>query len=381
MTTRTLIGITVVIGITLLTHSVRADSPEGSPARVVIGYVFPRDGRIDPAGIAAEKLTHVNYAFANVVKGEVVEGSKHDAANLRALTSLRRRRPDLKILTSVGGWIWSGGFSDAVLTPKARERFVKSIVAFVRRHDLDGIDIDWEYPGLPGNGNTHRPEDKPNFTAVMAGTRAAFDRESAKTGRHYLLTFAAGTNAEFLEHVELEKLQASVDFVNLMAYDFREGGDRLAGHHANLYPNPADDKHLSTDGAVRAFLAAGAPASKLVVGVPFYGHGWSAVEEKDHGLYQPGKPLSGMELHYGTLAGLVGREGWARYWDEQAQAPFLWNAERRAFVTYDDPESLAIKCRYIREHGLAGAMFWEYYADSTGALLATLAAELGILPR
>jgi chitinase len=381
MTTRRLIGLSAITSIGLLAHSGHAESLEGSSPRVVIGYVFPRHGTIDPTGIAADKLTHINYAFANVKKGRVVEGSKRDAVNLKALTSLRQRRPSLKILTSVGGWLWSGGFSDAVLTSKARDRFVGSIVEFVRRHDLDGIDIDWEYPGLPGNDNTHRPEDKQNFTAVMAEIRSALDSEGARAGRHYLLTFAAGTNAEFLEHVEIEKLQASVDFVNLMTYDFRQGSDRLAGHHANLYENPADDKHLSTDGAVRAFLAAGTPASKLVVGVPFYGHGWSAVDEKDHGLYQPGKPLTGMELHYGTLAGLVGRDGWARFWDEQAQAPFLWNAAKHSFIAYDDPESLRVKCRYIREHGLAGAMFWEYYADPTGALLDTLAKDLEIPSR
>jgi chitinase len=381
MTPRRLLGLTLVVGVSLSAHSEGAELDAGAPARVVIGYVFPRDGMIDPSGIAVDPLTHVNYAFANIEKGRVVEGSRHDAANLKALTCLRRRRPDLKILTSVGGWLWSGGFSDAALTPKARDRFVKSIVEFVGRHDLDGIDIDWEYPGLPGNDNVHRPEDKQNFTAVMAEIRSALDHAGAKAGRRYLLTFAAGTNAAFLEHVEMEKLQASVDFVNLMTYDFRQGSDHLAGHHANLYENPADDKHLSTDGAVRAFLAAGTPPSKLVVGVPFYGHGWSEVEDKDHGLYQPGQPLSGMELRYGSLAGLVGRDGWERFWDEQAQAPFLWNAGRRAFVTYDDPESLRLKCRYIRDHGLAGAMFWEYYADPTGALLGTLATELGVSPR
>lgn len=381
MTSRKPIGLTLVAVVSLLAHTERAESAAGPSAHVVIGYVFPRDGVIDPSGIAADKLTHVNYAFANIEKGRVVEGSKHDAANLRALTGLRRGRPDLKILTSVGGWLWSGGFSDAVLTPKARDRFVRSIVEFVRRHDLDGIDIDWEYPGLRGNDNVHRPEDEQNFTAAMAEIRSALDREGAKAGRHYLLTFAAGTNAEFLEHVEMEKVQASVDFVNLMTYDFRQGTDRLAGHHANLYENPADDKHLSTDGAVRAFLAAGTPTSKLVVGVPFYGHGWSEVEDEDHGLYQPGKPLSGMELRYGSLVGLVGRDGWARFWDDKAQAPFLWNAGKRAFVSYDDPESLRIKCRYIRDHGLAGVMFWEYYADPTGALLGTLATELGVSSR
>ncbi len=344
----------------------------------LIAYVFPRAGVVDPGEIAAEKLTHVNFAFANVVGGQVVEGSKDDASEIRALTSLRARHPALKVLASVGGWTWSGGFSDAVLTPQARARFVASAVEFLRRHDLDGIDIDWEYPGLPGNSNVHRPEDTAHFTALMAQMRTALDGEGARKGRRYLLTFAAGADPEYVEHVEIAKVQESVDFVNLMTYDFREGTDPLAGHHANLYTNPADDRHLSVDVAVQAFLAAGTPAGKLVVGVPFYGRGWSQVRDKAHGLYQPGKPLTGTDLHYGNLASLIGHDGWARFWDETAQAPFLWNADKKAFVSYEDPESLRIKCRYVQAHDLGGVMFWEYYADRTGALLDTLAKELGV---
>jgi chitinase len=349
---------------------------------VIIGYVFPRDRVIEAAEIAADKLTHVNYAFVNIEKGEVVEGSPRDAQNLRVLTGLRLANPHFKVLASVGGWTWSGGFSDAALTPESRARFVQSAVDFVRRHDLDGFDVDWEYPGLPGFGNPHRPEDKTNFTRLMAELRAALDREAAARGRSCLLTLAAGAFPRFLEHTEMEKVQASVDFVNLMTYDFREaGGDPLAGHHANLYRHPADDEGHSADGAVRDFVAAGVPARKLVLGVPFYGRAWGSVrgDVSAHGLYQPGGPLVGepIETSYEKLAAdLVGRNGFGRHWDAVSQAPFLWNPERRVFVSYEDPESLRIKCRYIRDQGLAGSMFWEYYADRSGALLGTLFEEL-----
>jgi chitinase len=308
----------------------------------------------------------------------VVEGFAHDAENYRVLTSLRARNPDLKILVSVGGWTWSGGFSDAALTVKSRRRFVKSAVDFVRRHGLDGFDVDWEYPGLVGAGNVHRPEDKENFTALMAGLRAALDKEGTRRGRRYLLTFAAGASDDFLEHTQMDAVQASVDYVNLMTYDFR-GADwsPLAGHHSNLFANPADPEPRSADGAVRAFLAAGVPAGKLVLGVPFYGRAWGEVEPAGDGLYQPGRPpRERIETSYGSLAALASQPGWVRRWDAVAQSPFLWNAERRLFVAYDDPESLRVKSRYIRERGLAGAMFWEYGADPSGALLGTLFSEL-----
>jgi GH18 family chitinase len=341
---------------------------------VVIAYVFTKNAIIDPAAIDADRLTHINYAFANIRDGEVVEGFEHDAENFQALTGLRREHPHLKVLVSVGGWTWSGGFSDAALTPESRARFVKSAVDFVGRYDLDGFDVDWEYPGQPGIGNTYRPEDKANFTALMADLRVALDKDGARRRRKYLLTFAAGASPSFIAQTELDKVQASVDFVNLMTYDFREAGGGATGHHANLFDNPADDRKRSADRAVTEFLAAGVPAEKLVLGVPFYGRAWADVEAQSHGLYQPGsRPAERIETGYGRMAGtLIGRDGFVRYWDAEARAPYLWNAERRIFISYDDPESLRLKGQYLRQHGLAGAMFWQYTDDPTGALLEAL---------
>jgi len=351
------------------------EAPSRPPdGRVIIGYVFAQDRILDPATIAAEKLTHINYAFANIKDGRVVEGFANDAANFRVLTSLRQRNPNLRILVSVGGWTWSKDFSDAVLTKESRAKFVESAVDFVRRHDLDGFDVDWEYPGLPGDGNVNRPEDKRNFSAVMAELRAALDKEEAARGRHLLLTFAAGASSNFLEHTEMDVVQASVDYVNLMTYDFREAEwEPQAGHHSNLYTHPDDPHRMSADRAVREFLAAGVPARKLVLGVPFYGRAWGDVDPAGDGLYREGKvPRERIQTRYGSLAALATQPGWVRRWDALSQAPFLWNAERRVFVGFDDPESLRVKSRYIREHGLAGAMFWEYSSDPTGALLGAL---------
>jgi GH18 family chitinase len=363
----------------LLAVAAGAAGPVRPEAPVIIAYVFPQDERIDPAEIAADGLTHINYAFADIRDGRVVEGFSRDAENFVLLAGLRRAHPHLKLLVSVGGWTWSGGFSDAALTPETRRRFVESAVDFVVRHDLDGFDVDWEYPGLPGYGNPHRSEDRENFTALMAELRAGLDARGAERGRRYLLSFAAGAFSDFLAHTEMDRLQASVDFVNLMTYDFREAeADREAGHHANLYPNPSDPQQSSADRAVREFLAAGVPARKLVLGVPFYGRAWGEVRPEGDGLYQPGKPLSQrIDTAYASLAAqLVDRNGYIRLWDGRALAPYLWNAEKRVFISYEDPESLRAKSRYIVEQGLGGAMFWQYYSDRSGALLGTLAREL-----
>ena len=352
--------------------------PAATAARpVVIGYLFPQERLLDPAAIAAEKLTHINYAFANIRDGQVVEGFARDADNFKVLAAVRRSHPHLKVLVSVGGWTWSKGFSDAVLTPERRQRFVQSAVVFVRRHDLDGFDVDWEYPGLPGDDNPHRPEDKANFTVVMAELRRALDADAAARGRKSLLTFAAGAFPAFIANTQMAKVQAVVDYVNLMTYDFRVASvDRIAGHHANLFDHPSDNKRRSADRAVQEFLASGVPKGKLVMGVPFYGRGWREVNPVADGLYQPGSAVEG-DLTYGRLAAeVIGRDGFLRRWDATAQAPFLWNAGQRIFISYDDPESMRRKANYVRDKGLGGVMFWQYAEDPSGALLDALHSTL-----
>jgi chitinase len=343
----------------------------------IVGYVFAPDEAIRPDQIAAEKLTHVNYAFVELRGGRLVAGGEHDAANLAVLTGLRRTHPRLRVLVSVGGWTGSKGFSEMARTAAGRARFAESATEFVRLHDLDGLDVDWEYPGQPGAGNPHRPGDREAFNLLLADLRAALDRDGSRRGRALLLTIAAGASAEYLAHTEMANAQASLDLVNLMTYDFcvAEAGDK-AGHHANLRESPADPGGHSVDKAVRLFLEAGVPAAKLVLGVPFYGRAWTGVEAKA-GLYRQGRPVGArFDASYGNLATLAGRDGWVREWDETAQAPSLWNAGRRIFVSYEDPESLRLKCRYVRERGLAGVMFWESHADPKGALLDVLFGEL-----
>jgi len=116
----------------------------------IIAYVFPRDRVLGSNEVAAKKLTRINYAFANVTDGKVVEGFAHDKENFAILNGLKQQNPDLKILVSVGGWTWSKNFSDASLTKESRKIFIDSAVDFVTKYDLDGLDIDWEYPGLKG---------------------------------------------------------------------------------------------------------------------------------------------------------------------------------------------------------------------------------------
>ena len=344
----------------------------------IIGYVFPQDRVLAQDEIVARKLTRINYAFANIKGGEVVEGFSHDAENFAVLNNLRRDNPALKILISVGGRTWSGGFSDAALTPRSREKFIASAVRFIERHKLDGIDLDWEYPGQSGNGNTFRSEDKHNFTLLLAELRQRLDREEPRLHRKLYTSIATGASAKYIEHTEMAKAQRYLDTVNLMTYDFYVGGP-ATGHDAPLFHNNADPKRVSADNAVTQFLAAGVPADKLVLGVPFYGRSWGEVPPTNHGLFQPGKAAKGVHFSYPELPDLLAK-GFVRYWDHAGGVPYLYNQQTRVFVTYEDPQSLAGKCTYVREHNLAGVMFWEYFNDTTGILLDAVHAGLSPVP-
>jgi chitinase len=338
-----------------------------------IAYIFPRDRALQPGDVAAEKLTRINYAFANIKDGRIVTGSPVDEANFATLVGLKQQNPSLQVLVSVGGWTWSGNFSDTVLTRVSRRRFIDSVVEFVDRYKLDGLDIDWEYPGMVGDNNRFRPEDKRNYTLVIQELRARFNIEQRKLGRPLLLSVAAGSSTDFIAHTELGRVQRYLDSVNLMAYDYYEpDSDKITGNHAPLYTDPADPKRASSDQSVKEFERAGVPPRKIVLGVPFYGHVWGNVPPTDNGLFQPGVQVPNAFANYGNIMTNMLNQGFTRYWDAAASVPYLYSEQKREFVSYEDTESLALKCAYIRRKGLGGVMFWEYSGDPTGALLNTI---------
>jgi len=346
-----------------------AASKHGPGGEAVIAYFFPRDHVIQPGEIAATKLTRINYAFANIQDGRIVILSPADAPNLATLVGLKKQNPSLQIVISVGGWLWSGNFSDAALTPESRTRFVDSVVAFVEKYNLDGLDIDWEFPGEIGAGNRFRTEDGRNFTLLLAQLRQRFNREQTKLGRHLILSIAAGANDDFLQNTPMGPISRYLDTVNLMAYDYYEPGDEgTTGNHAPLYTDPADPRHVSADTSVRHYEQAGVPAREIVLGVPFYGHVWGHVPATNHGLFQPGSAVPNAYGRYDTVSGML-NQGFTRYWDAASKVPYLYNPEKQEFVSYEDPQSLALKCAYIERMHLAGIMFWEYNSDPSGALL------------
>ena len=347
-----------------------AEPPE---QKVVVGYVFPQNKVLAEGEIAAEKLTRVNYAFANIKGGRIVNGFAHDDENLAALVGLKKGNPQLTVLVSVGGWLWSGGFSKMALTPKSRAVFVESVAGYVRAHELDGLDIDWEYPGLPGATNNFRAEDQQDYTLLVKELRKRFDGLERELGRKLYVTVATGSGEDFLAHTEMQEVARYVDTVNLMAYDYYEpGSEGMTGHHAPLHRSGADPKGFSAERSVEAYEQAGVPAGKIVLGVPFYGHVWGEVAAANHGLYQAGKELPKGTPELGARPEAMVQDGFVRYWDEEAKAPYLYHAGKQMFVSYEDAESLELKCRFVLEKGLRGVMFWDYESDPSGVLLETV---------
>lgn len=369
----TRIRIANVIGLMLLVPSMGVASQPSDYRPVVVAYLFPQKGLLQPDDVDPHRVDRINYSFANIADGRMVAGSQNDAANLAQLNALRKQSPSLQVLVSVGGWIWSTHFSDVSLTAQSRKIFIQSVMDFITRYDLDGLDVDWEYPGQVGAGNVFRSQDKKNYTLLLKDLRRRFDRESKTTHKHLYLTIAAGTDSDFLAHTEMAKVQRYVDAVNLMCYDYYEpGSGPITGNHAPMFANPADPRQASSDASVRATEAAGVPASKIILGVPFYGHIWGQVANVNHGLFQPGKPVPNAYASYTAISGSMLNHGFVRYWDAAASVPYLYNETGHIFVSYEDPESLAIKCNYVLKNKLGGVMFWSYLNDTSGALLGAI---------
>jgi chitinase len=359
-----------------------AQAPEDRSTFKVVGYLAGW-GNQDFQQVDVTRLTHLNYAFANIRDGEVwvgdaIDGVALSPARLDAAVALRERNPQLKVLLSVGGWTWSKDFSDVALTPESRAKFAASAARVAREHRLDGIDLDWEYPGQIGDNNKFRPEDKENFTLLLQAVREALD-DLARREDHppYLLTIASGANDAYLAHTNLGEAQRYLDFINVMTYDFHHGLDYVAGHHSNLRRSrAAGASEISVVDAVQGHLQAGVPAAKLVVGVPFYGRQWRGVPPQQHGLYQRGTTTGEIIAYRDIAEKYLGNPQFVVHWDAAAEAPYLHSAADQIIVTYDTPEALRRKVRYVREQGLAGLMFWEYSLDRQGELLGAIADEL-----
>lgn len=345
-------------------------------AKKIVGYyaAWSSYSGFSPRKIDAEKLTHINYAFANIGSDlKITLGFPDiDEKNIKQLKSLKKVNPGLKILISVGGWSWSGSFSDVALTEESRTIFADSCVDFIVKYKLDGIDIDWEYPvsgGFPNN--IRRTEDKQNFTLLMKRLREKLDARGKIDGKYYILTFAGAIDISYLKNIEVKKLSHYVDYVNVMTYDIHGFMDQYTDFNAPLFINDdeAPQDKWSVDSGIHAWLKAGLQKDKIIMGIPFYGHLYEDVPNINHGLYQPFTKLN--QISYADLVECnINAPGFKRYFHTESKVPWLFNGT--TFISYDDEKSIKIKADYINKKELGGAMIWELGQDYNNELLNTI---------
>lgn len=377
----------------------------------------------------ADQLTFINYAFANTyaknggyecdmvssaesgtgtggdayadyqrqpartVDGKTIPWDAKLTGNFAQLKLLKAAHPNLRVFISIGGWSWSKNFSAAAKTDALRKQLVSSCVKMFIAGDLpvqdgrggpgaakgvfDGIDIDWEYPG--GGGMAYNSvdtvNDKHNFTLLMAEFRAQLDAQGALDGKRYALTAAIGAGTEKIAQTEPAQYSASMDWVNVMTYDFHGAWESTTNFHAPLYHDAADPstgvvaKYNANDG-INALIAAGMPASKILLGVPFYGRGWKGVPAgpNGNGLYQTGTGGAQGAYEVGIDDYKVLKAKTGQRWIHPSTKQLFLLTGSGEWWSYDDPTVIATKMQYMRDKGLRGAFSWELDGDASGEL-------------
>ncbi|MEV6315779.1 glycoside hydrolase family 18 protein [Streptomyces sp. NPDC051776] len=365
-------------------------SRTGSPAAAgdkVLGYftewgVYDRNyhvKNVETSG-SADKLTHINYAFGNVQGGKCTVGEAFPAyekaytadqsvdgvadtwdqplrGNFNQLRKLKKLHPGLKVLWSFGGWTWSGGFGQAAQNPDAFARSCHDLVEDPRWADVfDGIDIDWEYPNACGNGCDSSGRDA--FGKLMRALRAEFGDDNLVTAA---ITADASSGGK-IDATDYAGAAQHVDWYNPMTYDFF-GAWATQGPTAPHSPLTSYDgipqQGFTTDDAIRKLTSLGIPSEKLLLGIGFYGRGWTGVTQKEPGGTAtgpaPGKYEQGISDYKelkstcpanGTVAGTAYAHCGNQWW------------------SYDTPATIAGKMDYKNRRSLGGTFFWELSGDT-----------------
>lgn len=331
--------------------------------------------------IKAEYLTDLNISFALINEEDYTlyfADAESEETPFTALWDevykLKNRWPKLRVNFSVGGW-GADGFSDMAADPEKRGTFIASALDIIARHNLDGIDIDWEYPVGPDWGQEIKssPADAENFILLLEELRSALNKRSEFTGKDYSVSIAVPASDWYVHKLNVVKIASLVDTMNVMTYDFYGSWSRTTGHNSNLYTNPDDPDGQSIADSMEIFLKAGVPASKLVAGLAFYGRGWQGVKAGEtNGLFQRYRSgeydegLSWMDMPQFLDAD----SGFVRYWDDTAKAPYLYNGD--VFISYTDEQSVKEIAQYAKKKKFGGVMNWEYGHDVDGELLKVL---------
>ena len=381
--------------------------PIASHDKVLAAY-FPEWGiygrNFQVADVPAENLTHLIYSFLDLKSsGEVAIYDSYAAVekrfaahetvsgeadqwyyppgdpraeqtvwgNFAQLAQLKEKYPHLKVTIAVGGWTLSDHFSTVAATEAGRETMARSIETFLDTYRMfDGIDFDWEYPGGGGEaGNSVSPDDGANYALLLANVRGKLDALGARLGRRYEISVAAPGGSDKIVNFNAAGLAPHIDYFNLMSYDFHGTWETTTGHQSAFTADPIG---YDIETAVQAYLDAGIDPGQLVLGAPLYTRAWQGAADGGDGGYAestsgaaPGTFEKGV-YDYKDLLGQVQdpANGWQLYWDDTAQASYVYQPSTGIFSSFETPSSIAQKSEWATALGLGGMMFWDITNDA-----------------
>lgn len=360
-----------------------APHPQTAHQRPVIGAYYYHSSGLPVSDIPVNRLTDVIYAFASINSaGECyLPDAATAAADFAALGALKHGHPWLRTEISIGGW-GAGSFSGAALTRRSRATLVDTCLKLVfgtYRGDFDGVDLDWEFPVYGGAPNlTSRPADRRDFTLLTQAFRRALNAEGGRMHEHLLLTAALPAGRlqsdgpyDPAKSYQLATVGHVLDWINLMTYDLEVGNSVTSDFDSPLRAVPSDptpqiiERWNTVSAAVDYYKMRGVPPDKIVLGEPYFSLGFTVASAANGGLYQKITGLARAPSWTQIETGLLHDRAWTSHWSPSAQAPWLFDASTKTFLTYDDPASLSAKSRFARARGLRGVFSWAIDQDDS----------------
>lgn len=324
-----------------------AGGPEGGPKKVFVGYLFR-----EPREIDFRLYTHICHAFLDADREGRLEKARYVPS--RDLTA-EAHKAGAKVLISLGGWGWDEPFAAIVAHPEAEDRYLRAVMEIVDRYDYDGIDLDWEYPDTK--------DEIVGFERLTRRFRKALDALGERKGRHMVVTMAASANPGTLKWLGKDFLLETMDWINVMTYDFAGEWSDVAGHNAPLFASSKrPGRSISVEATMNYLLEQrGLPADRLAVGIPLYGRGFAVDEPYASTKGRPKKRAPGGD--YVRISRLEKDPNWVRRWDDQTKTPWLISKKDPAVIGYDDAESVSIKTEWAMKRGFRGVFFWQVHGD------------------